>query len=253
MGIINRLVPTRIQRPYRNLQKRLDRLEVSVSILETAIDALVVKPRYVAGDNAGFNGQLRRKEIFKDIISAVKFDACAETGTWLGDTTAFMSETAKVPTHSCEVNPRFHALAKMRLAGQAGITLCEGDSRAFLRNLDLSEDKVIFFYLDAHRYEDAPLADELGIIATRWKNFVAMVDDFKVTGDDGYVFDNYPETGALDVALIHAPIQRFGLKVWFPSAPSGSETGAKRGCVVLSPSGVLSSKLSSLKTLRQGA
>ena len=115
MSILKHLLPDSIQRPYRILQKRLDKLELSVRGLEAAVDALVVSPKYVPGDEIGFNGQSRRKQIFQDLTKAIPFDAIVETGTWLGNSTGYMSQTAGLPVYSCELNPRFHALAKMRL------------------------------------------------------------------------------------------------------------------------------------------
>jgi hypothetical protein len=116
MKLLRHLVPGFVQRPYRMVQKRLDHLEVAVRCLEMAIDALAVSPKYVPGQDIGFNGQMQRKKVFGEVITAIRFDAIAETGTWLGNTTGYMLSTAGVPVSSCEISPRFHALAKMRLA-----------------------------------------------------------------------------------------------------------------------------------------
>lgn len=221
--------------------------------LDAAFDALVVSPKFVAADAVGFNGQRHRKRMFSDLISAIPFDAIVETGTWLGNTTGYMAQTARRPIHSCEVNPRFHALAKMRLTDCEQVHLELSDSRAFLENLSRRDlaGKCVFFYLDAHGYDDLPLVGELGIIATHWGRFVGMIDDFRVPDDAGYGYDNYGNGKALTLELLRPVIDKHNLAVFFPAASSLEETGARRGSVVLTPKGELSQHLSSLASLRQ--
>src|SRR6266436_1598107 len=115
MSIAKHLVPGFIKDRYFHIKKRIESLETSVRCLENAIDAMIVSPKYVPGDDVGFNGQLNRKRIFGDIVSAIPIDAIVETGTWLGNTTGYMATTARKPIYSCELSPRFHALSKMRL------------------------------------------------------------------------------------------------------------------------------------------
>ena len=253
VSILKHLVPASVQRPYRDLQKRLDRLELSVRSLEMAIDALVISPKYVPAEEIGFNGQRGRKRIFADLISAVSFDAIAETGTWLGNTTAFMAQTARRPVYSCELNPRFHALAKMRLAGTENVHLVLSDTRQFLKSLigGPLAGQAVFFYLDAHWYEDLPLVEEVELIASHWKSFVVMIDDFEVPGDPGYGFDDYGAGNRLDIELLSGSVRNHSLSACFPAMPSSEESGTRRGCVVLSPPGELAGKLSKLPSLKQ--
>jgi hypothetical protein len=252
MSLLKHLVPGFVQRPYRDLQKRLDRLELSVRILDMALDALVVSPKYRPADDIGFNGQRHRKQIFKDIQAALPIEAIAETGTWLGNTTAYMAQTAGRPVHSCELNPRFHALAKMRLADVKDTHLELKDSRGFLKALQTTPvaQKSTFFYLDAHWYDDLPLAEEMEIISAGWRRFAVMIDDFKVPDDPGYTYDDYGPGKALALELLQPSIQKHQLSVWFPSARSADETGNRRGCVVLASPGEFSEKLSRVASLR---
>src|SRR3954453_3670386 len=103
MSIAKHLVPRPLAHRYLDIKRRLDRLELSVRGLETALDALLVNPKYVGREDVGFNGQLRRTELFKEIISIVQPEAVVETGTWIGNTTGYMAETARLPVYSCEV------------------------------------------------------------------------------------------------------------------------------------------------------
>jgi hypothetical protein len=246
------LLPGFLQRAYRTVQKRLDDLEIAVGHLEVAVDAILVNSKYVPGDDIGFNGQRHRKCIFAEITSILAFDAIVETGTWLGDTTAYMAQTARVPVHSCEVSPRFHALAKMRLVDVAGVHLELSDSRRFLQTAargDLA-GKRIFFYLDAHWYDDMPLNEEIEIITGHWSRFVIMIDDFMVPDDPSYGYDAY-RGRPLDLELLQPAIGRRELVAFFPAARSADETGAQRGCVVLAPKGELAQELAQLASLRE--
>jgi len=252
MSFIKHLVPGFIAGRYLDLKRRLNKLETSVRCLEVAIDAMVVSPKYVPGDNVGFNGQRFRKRIFGELICAIPFDAFVETGTWLGNTTAYMAQTGGRPVYSCEINPRFHALAKMRLAGLKGMELKLSDSRQFLEELGRSSlsGKCIFFYLDAHWYEDQPLVQELDFIAGHWDQYVLMIDDFKVPDDPGYTYDEYPPGTAIDLTLVNSSVSKHNLSAFFPAAPAQEETSVPSGCVVLAP-GDLTQRLSALPSLRK--
>jgi len=253
MKIVKHLAPNFIKRRYLGMQQRLDKLEGSVRNLEAVIDALVVQPSYLSGEDVGFNGQRCRKHIFGDIISAISPDAIVETGTWLGNTTGYMAQTAKRPVYSGELNPRFHAVAKKRLADIKNVRLILKDSRAFLHELAQGElsGKCLFFYLDAHWYEDLPLGEEIDLIASAWRRFVVMIDDFKVPDDDGYAFDDYGNGKTLGLELLGPAMAMHSLAAYFPAARSQEETGARRGCVVLAAQGDLTEKLSVLTSLRQ--
>ncbi len=252
MSLLKKLTPGFLRDRYLSITTRLKNLETSVCHLNTAVDAMLVNPRYVPGENVGFNGQRHRKAIFKDVIRSTNFDAIVETGTWLGDTTGFMRENSGKPVYSCELNPRFFALAKLRLAALDQVHLELKDSRRFLESLRNSAvaSQSVFFYLDAHWYDDLPLADEMDLIGSCWKNYVILIDDFRVPDDAGYGFDNYGEGKALELSLLKAAIMKYHLCVFFPAARSSEETGGRCGCVVLAPGGPLSQTLAKLPSLR---
>lgn len=253
MSLLKIIVPRFLQDRYFRIQRRLTELETSVRHLDSALDAMLMSPRYVPGDDIGFNGQQHRKTIFQDILKAAQFDAVVETGTWTGNTTGFMRETSGKPVFSCELNPRFFALAKKRLAEIDGIHLELSDSRQFLAGLGRGNlaSKTVFFYLDAHWNNDLPLSEEMELIGSRWKNYVVLVDDFQVPDDRGYQFDDYGPGKILDLSLLTAAIKKYDLCVFFPKARSTEETGGKCGCVVLVPRGELSAKMSQMSSVRQ--
>lgn len=237
---------------YRNYEAALTR----ISALEMAFTIMLGSPRYVTSPAAGFNGQAHRKRMFQDIMQACAPGAIVETGTFVGDTTGYMSEITAVPIHTCEANPTFQSLAKSRLREQARIVFHAGDSRSCLRRLLANElaaqreTDPIFFYLDAHWHHDLPLAEEIELIAANVARFVVMIDDFQVPGDAGYGYDNYGPKKALDLATFGTIFRRLDLTPFFPSLPAAQETGGRRGSIVLTRTGPLAETLRALPSLR---
>ncbi|MGH7488291.1 MAG: hypothetical protein ACREMY_22235, partial [bacterium] len=75
---------------------------------------------------------------------------------------------------------------------------------------------------------------------------VLMIDDFQVPGDPGYSFDDYGPGKALTSEYL-PELNGWGL--FYPCAPSSSETGARRGCAVLATP-PMSSVVQNIKALR---
>jgi predicted O-methyltransferase YrrM len=243
--IIRRLVPRSIRAYFHDLQHR-------VTNLETALDVLLFNPTYAAGDDVGFNGQKIRKQIFRDLMTAFSFEVILETGTWIGNTSAYMAQTSGLPVHTCELNQRFHRIAQMRLAGVTGIHFALADSRRFLEDAARSQlaKMFTFFYLDAHWYDDLPLAGELDLIERNWQNFVVLIDDFQVPGDEGYGYDVYGGGLALSSEYIADILKSRRLEAFYPACSSVEETGGKRGCVVITRQGDSATRLRSVASLR---
>jgi hypothetical protein len=58
---------------------------------------------------------------------------------------------------------------------------------------------TLFFYFDAYSNEDLPLAEEIDIIFGRSPHAVVMIDDFEVTDDPGFAYDDYGPGKALNM------------------------------------------------------
>jgi len=239
----------------RHLKRKLGKIQARVSDLENALDVLIESPRYISSDAAGFNGQLLRKKMFRDLITAVGFNAIIETGTNSGNTTGYMAEVSSLPVYSCELNRRIHLIAKMRLSDFKNIHLELSDSPPYLNKLadSMLSQQNVFFYLDAHfgpgNTPAPPLGEEINIIASRWKSFVIMIDDFLVPGDAGYKYNNYEKDNVLSLEFIDREIKKHELIPFFPFFPSVEETGYSRGCVVLIKKGIFEKQISQLNSL----
>jgi hypothetical protein len=243
IAILKALIPPPLRKKWKHVHDRLEQLDGRLKSLERAFDAIIESPKYTRSDSAGFNGQAGRKKIFEEICRAVLFDVIIETGTYIGNTTAYMAETSGVRVITCEVDKRFHKVAKTRLSDFDNIQFYLGDSRGFLKNLidNGMGNKTAFFYLDAHWYADLPLQEEIDLIATNWNRYCILIDDFRVPGDEGYGYDSYSFGKSLELALIENSITKHGLGTFFPATSSSNENGSRRGCVLLTSPDMTSS------------
>ena len=246
MGNIVKLLRSPFRRKYKDLSSR-------VKTLEFVVDCLINRPTWIDSERVGFNGQKHRKQIFQDLLNAFNFDAILETGTWIGETTGYMANTSNLPVQTCELNDRLSSLAKMRLQDHPNITFSVNDSRGFLKDIAKTDvvSKRVFFYLDAHGDKDLPLKGELEIICSSWKEFVIMIDDFQVPGDDGYGYDSYEKDNSLSLKVFSRVFSDNGLVPYFPFLSSSDETGAKRGSVILARDGKFCETLDRIQSLRR--
>lgn len=224
--------------------------------IETAISVLVNYPTYQPGGDGSFNGLAGRRRIFEELLRRYRFSCIIETGTHVGETTGYMSVTSKLPVYSSEINPNIFELAKMRLKSLPGIHLYRSDSREFIKELGGNPEMVqneVFFYLDAHWEKDCPLVEEIEQIASRWGNFVIMIDDFQVPGDDGYGYDRFSAFQKMNMSLIRSTMRKHRLRAFFPSIPSAEESGQPnpRGFVILTRDNEYADSLESIPLLKR--
>ena len=141
-----------------------------------------------------FNGQQGRREVFAQIMAAHPFSAIAETGTLHGHTTRYMAEASGRPVYSIEVDPQRCRAARENLADCPGVVLFSGDSATVLpQKIAAGEipNRDLFCYLDAHREQELPLADEIAAIISVVTGFVILIDDFQVPDDPDYYYDDH--------------------------------------------------------------
>jgi hypothetical protein len=204
-------------------------------------------------EGAPFNGQARRKQLFKEIVVAVRPEVFVETGTQYGMTTEFLAEFGK-PVFTVEEQPRTYGFAKARLRRRRNVTLVRGDSRAALRRWIggplRSLQGTVLFYLDAHWGDDLPLAEELEIIFNRCHAAVVMIDDFQVPLDPTYGYDDFGSGKILNFDYIAPTVSAYELAGFYPATPAREESGARRGCIVLVRDAVSEAALRSLSLLR---
>ena len=200
-----------------------------------------------------FNGQEARQRMLVEICQRVQFVAVVETGTYHGATAAYLHRVTGLPLHSFEANPRHYGFARARLRRLTAVCLHRGDSRAGLRRLasrGALPPGPVLFYLDAHGLDDLPLAAEIEIAFGHWPEAVVMIDDFAVFDDPGYGFDDYGDGRALTSAYLDENDLKLA-GVWLPRCDSATETGARRGCVVLVRAPELIRQIDAVSALRR--
>ena len=199
-----------------------------------------------------FNGQRQRQQIFRDVLSAIPFSAIVETGTYRGDTTAYLRSESRLEVFTVESRASEYGFSRARFMFDGGVHVFHDDSRSFLCTLagraDLSKRRL-FLYLDAHWSCDLPLQEEIETISVHWPYAVAMVDDFAVPHDSGYGYDDYGDGQALTLDYLRrAPNSNW--TAFFPRISSDAESGACRGCVLLAFREETVAALSGIPSLR---
>lgn len=210
--------------------------------------------RLTFGITGPFNGQRRRTAAVAAMFGAIPFGTVIETGTFRAMTTRHLHTLTQAPIATIEVNPAYFRYSQRRLAKLPRVQQFLGKSPAVLEQLRTDQTawhaEPVFFYLDAHWLHDLPLLDELASIRRGWTEFAALIDDFAVDGDDGYFYDDYGPGKTLDLRHFAGHGELSDLNVFWPAAPAASESGARRGWVVLASPGAVSAALSKLSELR---
>lgn len=205
------------------------------------------------GITGPFNGQRRRTAAVAAMFAAIPFKTVIETGTYRALTTRHLRRATDAPIATIEVNPKYFNYSRTRLAKLPRVSQFLGKSPAVLKQLRTDpawQAEPVFFYLDAHWLHDLPLLDELASIRRGWTEFAALIDDFRVDGDDGYFYDDYGPGKALVLDLFAGHAELADLHVFWPAAPATDETGARRGWVVLASPGAVSDALRPMSELR---
>lgn len=130
-----------------------------------------------------------------------------ETGTFQGDTTAFLAPTAR-KVISIEPEPSLHAAVVERFKGQPHVELHCGLSEDVLPRLMPALTGNVCFWLDGHYSagfthkgpKDTPITDELACIGAAlhaWDRLAVLVDDVRCFEPSDPQFADYPDRGHL--------------------------------------------------------
>lgn len=178
------------------------------------------------------NGQEGRRRLFREILEKIGFDAVFETGTYRGVSTRWFADNFPRTIYSCERELVYFLQARENLAKCERVFISHSDSRKFLsEKVHEFRGKSVFFYLDAHWGEDLPLHDELELITSSGCLSVIAIDDFQVPGES-YAFDDYGPGRRLSIEILQF-LKETGYRIYFPTLPAASETGAARGVCLL--------------------
>lgn len=123
---------------------------------------------------------------FDWLIERYGCDAIIETGCNHGDTTEYLARTyPHLTVLTCDVVPRYVEFVRERVGVLPNVAVDLCDSTELVRRVQGLFERPIY-YLDAHWYEDWPLARELELI----ERGVIMIDDFDI-GHPRFGYDEY--------------------------------------------------------------
>lgn len=182
----------------------------------------------------GFNGQILRTKYLMSIFAAAGCTGFLETGTYYGGTSLLARELFDTEVNTAEVVRKYmlHAMIRAKLARLDCIHFHFGDSRAMLDRWLCTGvgGHLPMIYLDAHWYNDLPLADELAI-AVRQGNCLVVIDDFRVPDNDDFGYDSYHGKAIeLESVAPHLPSDAWA---YIPAHSASQETGSRRGTLIV--------------------
>ena len=130
----------------RNARLRRSLLSRWIVDLKTRLDHLRWK---FSGEERQALSAVAKRRMILDALRSRDLRTVVETGTFLGDTTYFLSSRGyRVVT--IEVDPRLANLARARFDGDDHVQAVEGDSGTLMPELIAKLDQPVLFYLDGH-------------------------------------------------------------------------------------------------------
>lgn len=140
----------------------------------------------LSDDGGPFGFNITTAIEFDYLLNAYGCDAVIETGCNMGDTTEYLCHAyPHLTIVSCDVVDKYVNFVTNRLARVPNLILEKTDSRDLIERYRNAFQRPMYF-LDAHWYEDWPLAREIELI----DNGVVCIDDFNI-GHPRFGFDSY--------------------------------------------------------------
>lgn len=181
--------------------------------------------------NLPFNGQSIRMQTISTIYLGFKPEFTIETGTYIGSSTTSLAAMTQGTTFTIEIESKYRNVALERFNRNHPTLKIEsviGDSALEMRKIltGIPKSSKLIAYLDAHWLVDIPTYSELEALIEWGGSWIAIIDDFKVEGDEGYKFDSY---GTVTIGEKIVPRINSDLEIWVPRIPASRETGARSG------------------------
>ncbi|HUC49604.1 MAG TPA: hypothetical protein VMA30_09490 [Xanthobacteraceae bacterium] len=158
--------------------------------LKDRVDYVRWRSANVHGSAGGSTCPLQKRYALLELLRAHGLGLVVETGTFLGDTAAFLSRRG-YDVITVELDPKLAALARLRFARNRHVHLIEGDSGTRLPAVVGQLTHPALFYLDAHYSGpgtgkgdvETPIAAEIDLILQRAPaGSVVAIDDARCFG-----------------------------------------------------------------------
>lgn len=182
---------------------------------------------------AAFNGDKFLAQEFLALKDKHGIVAVIETGTYMGQTTAWLGENFEMVMTS-EINEGYYRKAQKALKPYTNVQQYLGDSVKAIEELLTPLQVPTLTFLDAHWYKN-PLLGELKAIAASGRKPVIVIHDFQVPGHPEFGFDSYPDQGiTYNWEWIESHVKEiFGEA--FTYRYNTQAEGAMRGVVIIEP------------------
>jgi hypothetical protein len=170
-----------------------------------------------SADFYGFDRQFIRASLVLDILRNIGCDAFIETGAQNGATAWLVASQRRVPIFVAAETPDAYRRARSLLGFyRRQVHVRQQDVRTFLNQL-IADARLPFVYLN-HSADAAVLHEELKLVGRLFRQYVVMVDDFK-----------------LEPAAIAEDLTAMGGVMYAPAYDRDLETGAQYGFALIVP------------------
>jgi hypothetical protein len=157
-----------------------------------------------------------KRIIIKSYLKKYQIKNFVETGTFLGDTLAYIATDKNIVCTSIELSDFYYQLNKKRFKSYKNVNLINGDSGTVLEALSKSIELPTLFWLDGHYSGgntgkgalETPISIELDtILNSNIPGHVILVDDARCfNGADDYpilelFLDKIRKTGKYDIEI----------------------------------------------------
>lgn len=185
------------------------------------------------GQGKPFNGDTHMQDEFLRLKKKHGIERVIETGTFHGDTTAWLSDNFDF-VRTIEFDRTRQNLSLRKLRGRANVELFNGDSSKDLAKMLKGFTGNLLIFLDAHWFANPVLA-ELKQIAEAGITPVLAIHDFYNPNDPTMGFDQYPDQGIkYEYSWIEPSLKSiYGDNFAFHY--NKVATGARRGCIFVYP------------------
>lgn len=141
-----------------------------------------------------FNGAPEVGTFLTYLKKTYNVPTAVETGTFLGNTTSYLSLLFD-QVYTIEIVRDRYESTSAKLKNFSNVECLLGSSEVVFQDLlPILKNERVLFYLDAHWDDHWPLLDELREISkTHFDNCIIIVDDFKVPNRKDIPFDQYLE------------------------------------------------------------
>lgn len=142
--------------------------------------------------------------LIDDLVTQYACDSLCETGSFVGDTTVYLARRyPQLPVYSCDIDERYAAIARHRVAANPNATVVCRQSPDLVADVVARHQRPLLF-LDAHWGDPWPLPAELAAF-TAGGTGIAVIHDFDI-GHPRFSYDTYQGVACGPGLLAQLPI-----------------------------------------------